>query len=193
VTVEGQTLTVEEAIRARASVKKFTDRPIRPQEIEQLLELAVQAPNHRMTEPWQFLVLGDEARKGYARVLGRRKTKKVEDAEAADMVREKVMRQTLEVPAMLVVTMDQADDPEIREEDYAACWMAVQNLCLAAVARGLGTHIKSGAVMDDPELREAWRVPDDRRVIAILHLGEPDGEPRHTDRIPATRKTHWLE
>ena len=186
-------MTVETAIRTRTSVKQFTERPIRPQEIEQLLELAVWAPNHRMTEPWGFLVLGEEARKAYARVLGGRKAKNANTPEAAEMVRRKVESQTLAVPAIVVVTSHLHEDPEIREEDLAATWMAVQNICLAAVERGLGTHIKTGAVLQDPALREAWQLPDERRAVALLHIGQPDGEPRVTEREHAESKTKWLD
>lgn len=186
-------MNVEEAIRGRYSVKSFTDRPVTRQEIEALLELAVEAPNHRMTEPWGFAVLGDEARRAYARVLGGRKSKKVSDPEAARLVREKVERNTMAIPALLIVTVDQHDDPEIREEDVAATWMAIQNILLGAHARGLGSHVKTGAVMNDPELREAWRIPVARRVVAMLELGEPAGEPRLTEREPATEHTTWLD
>jgi nitroreductase len=146
-----------------------------------------------MTEPWGFTVLGDEARRAYARVLGGRKSKKVTDPEAARLVREKVERNTMAVPALLIVTVDQHADPEIREEDVAATWMGIQNILLGAHARGLGGHIKTGAVMNDPELRDAWRVPVARRVVATLELGEPAGEPRLTEREPATTRTTWLD
>jgi nitroreductase len=62
---------------------------------------------------------------------------------------------------------------EIREEDYAAGMMAAHNITLAAVALGLGTHIKSGAVMDDPAARAAVGVADGDRIIATINLGEP--------------------
>ena len=186
-------MTVEEAIRGRHSIRQFTDRPVERADIEALLDLAVEAPNHRVTEPWHFLVVGEEGKRALARVLGRRKSSKVTDPEAARLVREKVERTTLALPALLVVTIQQSDNPEIREEDYAAGWMAVQNILLGAVERGLGTHIKTGAVMDDPELREAWRIPEGRRVIAMIEMGEPTGDVRATERDPATNRTTWLD
>ena len=64
-----------------------------------------------------------------------------------------------------------AEDPEIREEDYAAGMMAVQNIALAAAALGLGTHIKTGAVMQDPAARAAIGVGEGQRVIAMLNVG----------------------
>ena len=186
-------MTVEEAIRGRHSVRQFTDRPVERADIEALLDLAVEAPNHRVTEPWHFLVVGEEGKRALARVLGRRKSSKVTDPEAARLVREKVERTTLALPALLVVTIAQSENPEIREEDYAAGWMAVQNILLGAVERGLGTHIKTGAVMDDPELREAWGIPEGRRVIAMIEMGEPTGDVRATERDPATNRTTWLD
>ena len=186
-------MNAEQAIRDRHSVKQFSDRRIERAEIEALLELAVHAPNHRMTEPWRFLVIGEEGKRALSRVLGRRKTSKVTDAEAARLVREKVERNTMALPALIVVMMQQNENPEIREEDFAASWMAVQNIALGAVARGLGTHIKTGAVMDDPELREAWRIPADHRVIAMIELGEPAAAPRVPERDPAANRTTWLD
>jgi nitroreductase len=70
-------MTVLEAIATRRSIKAFTDREISREEIERLLDAACQAPNHRMTEPWRFYVLGPEARAAYGAALGARKAKRV--------------------------------------------------------------------------------------------------------------------
>ena len=185
-------MDVFEAIEARRSIKRFTDRPIPRETIERLLETVVLAPNHRMTQPWGFLVLGDEAKRAYGRVVGRRKARRVEDAEAARAVAEKVLQETAAVPAVVAVTMRLDEDPEIREEDYAATYMGIQNMLLAATAMGIGTHVKTGAVMDDPELREALAVPSDRRVVALVHLGEAAEVPPPKPRTRAAELTTWL-
>jgi nitroreductase len=185
-------MDVLEAIQSRRSIKKFTDRPISRAEIEQLLAAAVLAPNHRMTQPWEFAVLGPEARHAYGAVLGARKAKKVEDPEAARQMREKVAEEHGALPAMIAVTVRVDENPETREEDYAATMMAVLNLSLAAVAIGLGTHIKTGAVMDDPGARAAVGVEDGRRIVAIINVGEPAEVPTAKERAPAEAKTRWL-
>lgn len=185
-------MDVESAIRARRSVKRFTGRPVTREELEPLFEAAVLAPNHRMTEPWEFLVLGERARLAYAEALGRRKSRRVEDEAAKEAVRAKVKAEVMGVPAVIAVTSRLDENPEIREEDYAATYMAVQNILLGAVARGLGAQIKTGAVMDDPELREALDVPSDRRIVALVFLGEPEEVPAPVPRTPASEKTRWL-
>jgi nitroreductase len=181
-----------DAIHQRRSIRKFTDRAVERGEIERMLEAAVLAPNHRLTQPWRFYVLGPESRRAYGAALGDRKARKVEDPEAAALVREKVAGEHAALPGMIVVAMVQNADPEIREEDYAAVMMAVQNLSLEAADLGLGTHIKSGAVMDDPAARIAAGVADGERIVAVVNVGEPAEVPAPKDRAPAATFTHWL-
>ena len=185
-------MTTLEAIESRRSIKEFTDRPVTRQAIERLLGAAVQAPNHRMTEPWRFYVLGPEARRAYGAALGARKAKRVEDPEAARQVVEKVERTHESLPAMLVVSVVLDDNPEIREEDYAATFMAIQNLCLVAADAGLGTHLKTGAVMEDPRARAAVGVPEAERIVAVVEIGEPASTPDAKQRRPAAELTTWV-
>jgi nitroreductase len=180
------------AIADRRSVREFADRAVTREEIEKLLDAAVQAPNHRMTQPWRFYVLGPEARRAYGAALGARKAKRVEDPEAAQAVLQKVADKHASLPAMLAVGVVLDANPEIREEDYASTFMAIENLSLAAHAAGLGTHIKTGAVMDDPRSREAVGVPDGERIVATIELGVPAELPEAKPRRPAAELTTWV-
>lgn len=181
-----------DAIQARRSIKRFTDRPISRAELEALLELAVLAPNHRLTQPWRFYVLGPEARYAYGIALGERKARKQPDPDAGRKLRDTVAEEHRALPCMLVVAVVNSDNPEIREEDYAATMMAIENLALAAVDRGLGTHLKTGGVMQDPAARLAAGVKDNERIVAVVNLGEPADVPPHKPRQPATAATTWV-
>ena len=185
-------MSIFEAIQARRSIKQFTDRTISREEIERLLDAAVQAPNHRMTEPWRFYVLGPESRAGYGAALGARKAKHVDEREAAEAVIEKVSRTHRELPLMLAVSVVLDENPEIREEDYAATYMAIQNLSLVAHAMGLGTHIKSGGIMDDPRSHAAVGLPEGERIVATINVGEPASVPEAKARRSAAELTTWV-
>src|SRR3954464_14973721 len=132
-------MAMSDAIQNRRSIKRFSDRPIAREEIEQLLSAAVLAPNHKLTQPWRFYVLGPEARHAYGGALGDRKARKLEDPQAAQAVRDTVANEHRALPAMIVVAVVDTENPEQREEDYAAAMMAIQNMSLAAVELGLGT------------------------------------------------------
>lgn len=186
-------MDIHALIHARRSVKQFTTRPVTRQDIERLIDDAVQAPNHRMTQPWRFYVLGPVARHAYGAALGARKAKKVDDPEAARLVAGKVAASEAAIPAEIAVAMLLDPHPETREEDYAAVMMAIENLLLAAQAMGLGTHVRTGAVMDDPAARAAVGVLEGERIVALIQLGEPATVPDAKPRRPAAEVTTWVE
>ena len=178
-------------IEDRRSIRAFTDRPVTREEIETLLAAATLAPNHRLTQPWRFYVLGPESRYAYGLALGERKARKLPDPEAGRTLRETVAAEHRNLPCMIAVTVLQSDNPEIREEDYAATMMAVENLALTAVALGLGTHLKTGGVMSDAASRAAAGVGEGERIVAIVNVGEPAELPPPKKRNPATALTVW--
>jgi nitroreductase len=181
-----------DALFSRRSIREFGPREPTRAEIETLLGYAVMVPNHRLTQPWRFYVLGPESRRAFGLALGARKAKKIEDATAAEQVRQKVADEHAALPAMIAVAITHNENPEVAAEDYAAGMMAVHAITLAATAMGLGTHIKTGAVMDDPAARAAIGVPDGERVIAILNAGEPAAVPPPKPRRSATELTFWV-
>ena len=186
-------MDVIDAIRGRRSIKRFTDKPVSRDEIETLLDVATLAPNHRLTQPWRFYVLGPAARHAYGMALGERKARKQPDPESGRALRDSVAREHLALPAMIAVAVVQNDDPEISKEDYAAAMMAVLNLSLAAVDLGLGTHIKTGGVMDDASARAAAGVAENERIVAIVNVGTPADVPPPKNRSAAGTLTTWRD
>jgi nitroreductase len=186
-------MRVLEAITERRSIKRYADRPVAREDIEAVLAAAALGPNHRLTQPWRFYVLGPEARKAYGLVLGQRKARKIEDPEAARAMRDTVAEEHRRLPAMIAVAVVENENPEIREEDYAAVMMGIENLALAALERGLGTHIKTGAAMADPAARAAVGARDGERIVAIVNLGTPAEIPAPKPRQPASEFTTWVD
>jgi len=180
-----------EAIASRRSIKRFTSRPVSRDEIETLLSAAALAPNHRLTQPWRFYVLGPESRYAYGLALGDRKARKLTDAAAAAAMRETVAAEHRALPAMIAVAIVGNENAEIAEEDYAAAMMAVAHIGLVAVEQGLGTQIKTGAVMNDLAARHAVGVGEGERIVAIVNVGEPADVPPAKPREPATAFTRW--
>jgi nitroreductase len=181
-----------DAIRSRRSIKRFTDRPVSREEIETLLTAATLGPNHRLTQPWRFYVLGPDARYAYGLVLGDRKARKLQNPEEARAMRETIGAEHRALPAMIAVAIVTNENPEVREEDYAAAMMGIANLSLAAVELGLGTALKTGAVMSDPAARAAAGVGEGERIIAIVNVGEPAEVPPAKSREPASTYTTWM-
>jgi len=147
-------MELEDAIRGRRTTKLFEQRELDPAVVRALVELAVWAPNHHLTAPWRFRLIGPDAT---ARLL----------AVAPPEQRMKLVR----APTRVLVSCVMADDPVAREEDLASTAAAVQNLLLAATARGVDSFWQSPGVPATPAGRAALGVPDNEQLVAVVHLG----------------------
>jgi nitroreductase len=183
------------AISSRTSVRRFQPEPVPRQVIQQLLECAVRAPNHKLTEPWRFIILTGRARDRLAEIRAHHRLKRFTDPAGAEAVAaaDKVRREARETPVFVVVLTAVSPDEITREEDYAATMMATANLMTAAQALGLGTYLRTGGVMRDPALLQLAQVPDGFRIVAVISLGYPaEAEPPRR-RKPPTEVTWWLD
>lgn len=187
-------MTVLEAIKARRSVPKLRPDPVPREIIEQMLEAAVWAPNHRMTEPWRFYVLTDgQAKHRFAEIRRRFRATTFPDPTAPEVVRalDKLTTDTLATPALVVVTAQVPDDEEVRFDNIAATFMGIQNMMLTATSLGVGTYMRTGGLIHDPDLRALLGVEADRRILAVLYVGYPVELPQRR-RVPASERTVWM-
>lgn len=184
-----------EAITRRASVRTFAPTAVPRAVLERVLAAAVRAPNHKMTEPWRFTVLTGESLRRYAEIRRAHRAKKFEDPTDPQSAKaiEKTWREHLETPAFIVVMCAVSDDPVTREEDYAATMMALENLLIAATAEGLGAYMRTGGILEHPEVRELVRLPDGHRVVAIVSVGYPAAQEAPKRRTDVASKTLWLD
>jgi nitroreductase len=185
-----------DAIARRTSTRAFRPDPVPRYVIERLLAAAVRAPNHKLTEPWSFVVLIGEAKRRFAELRRehRRRRFNPPDSEQADRAAEKTWREHLDTPAFIFVMCAVSDDPVRREEDYGAAMMAVENLLIAASADGLGTFLRTGGIIENPEVKKLVGVPEGHRIVGIISLGylaePPEPTPR---RKPLSELVRWLD
>jgi nitroreductase len=163
---------VDEAIRNRRTLKDYSAEPVEPGVVAELLDLAALAPNHHLTEPWRFWVVGRATLDALINATGDRKLGRSATAIVVGVVRD--------------------DDPQVAEEDYAATACAIQNLMLAARARGLASFWRTPAVLPRPEVARLLDVPDGVRLIGIVHLGRPEGGFPPLPERAAAAHTRWL-
>jgi nitroreductase len=183
------------AIARRVSVRRFRSDPVSRDTVEQLLDCAVRAPNHKLTEPWRFAVLTGGARDRAAQIRAAHRLKRFEDPSSpeARAARDKVLREAKDVPVYIVVMSAQNVDDITREEDYAATMMAVANLMIAAESLGLGTYLRTGGVLQHPELAELVGLPERHRIVGLISLGYPAEAESPRRRKPAAQLTRWLD
>ncbi|MDP7036190.1 MAG: nitroreductase [Planctomycetota bacterium] len=176
-------------IRDRRTHKVFTGEPVTNEQLERLLELATWAPNHRMTEPWRFFVVGSEQVETFAQVV----VEAIGEEAPPKMQAKRTMlsRRLPRLGAFVSVARRRLEDAHRDQEDYGACCCAVQNLLLAATAMGLGSFWSTGGVFDLPPVRDYLGMGSDLERVASIWLGTPAEEARSVRR-PATEWTHWV-
>lgn len=185
-------MQTSEAIQGRRNIKRFTDQTVAREHVEEMFAAAALAPNHRMTQPWRFYAFGPEARTGYGRALGNRKASKIEDQVLAQSIRDNTTNEHTALPLMLGVSMTMNENEEIRSEDLAATWMAVENLCIKAVDLGYGTSLKTGAILMDPAARAACGINGGEKLIVVINVGVPAEIPASKPRLSASEITKWV-
>jgi nitroreductase len=168
-------MDVETAIRTRRTHKAFAPEPLPRPQLEELLELASWAPNHNLTVPWRFRVVGPRALRRLKDVAG------PEGATKLDRC-----------PTLIVVSAVADEDPVQSEEDLHATAVASYIVLLVAHARGLAGYWRSPGLLREEEGRAAVALPEDERFVGLLHLGYPRQE-RPVPARPATETTLFLD
>jgi len=187
-------MSVIEAITTRRSVPQFKPDPVPKELIQRLLDAAVWVPNHRMTEPWQFYVLGETTKRKFSEIRRdfRKQSLPNPDAPEVKPALQKIVDDTVNTPVIILVTSRGHTDPELQEENYWATFGAVYAFMLAAWAEDLGTYFRTGPIRQYPLLRLMLNLEDDQRIIGVVYAGYPAVVPQK-QRTPSAAKTVWLD
>jgi nitroreductase len=158
-----------EAIKTRRTIGKSTGDVPR-ETIVELIEAAVWAPNHKMTQPWRFSVLSGGAREELGRVWANAAVASV-PLDQRDAFVSGESKKLLRAPYVIVVSVRTDDNAIVAEEDLTATAAAVQNLLLAAHAKGLAAAWKSGKICYSGEVKRYLGLDPADRIIALVYLG----------------------
>ena len=161
---------VEKAIRTRRTHKAFGTRPVDRELLHELFELASWAPNHHLTNPWRFRVLGERTRTALTDLA------ESEQPGAAVKLRR--------APTLVAVTAHLGGEQAQDREDLLATGVAAYIVLLGAHARGLAAYWRTVPLLDDPRARELLGVPPEEEPVGLLYLGEPVQEQRVPERAP---------
>ena len=168
-------MTVRELAAARRTHKEFGPEPVDDETLLELLDVARYAPNHHLTQPWRFRVLGAGALARLKDSAGESEAKKLERA-----------------PTLVVASAALSGELVQDEEDVCATSAAIMLVLLAATERGLGSYWRTPAILRAARGREALGIPDGERVLGLLHFGAPAREPAARERSAASEYVEFL-
>lgn len=161
--------TIAELIRSRRTTNLFESDPVDPDALIDAIELARWAPNHRLTEPWRFYLIGPQMALAVADCWAAYEAEIKGDA--AGSARRKRLAT---IPGHFVVTSARDENDVIDQENYAAVCCAVQNLTLYLWQRRIGVKWTSGAITRESRLYELLGIDQEReRIVGYFWYGRP--------------------
>ena len=163
-----ESVELEDAIRGRRTHKAYGPEPVDRETLDELLELARWAPNHHLTIPWRFRVLGPETLRRLKEAAGPEAAAKLERA-----------------PTLVVASVALSGDPIQDEEDLCATACAVFIVLLAAHGRGLAGYWRTPGVLRTRDGAAAVGMGEDELFVALVHLGHARDEKRPPERLPS--------
>ncbi|KQY83099.1 nitroreductase [Paenibacillus sp. Root52] len=173
---------VIEAIKNRRTVKKFKKDAVPTDKIIELLDAAVWAPNHKLREPWRFLLFTGDGRNKLAQAI---------DAEMGED--NKFSANIKQVPAVMLVVLEEDPRQNIWDEDFAAVSALVQNFLLAAWSEEIGTFWVTKPFLYAPKFRKPLGIEAGEKIIGMIYMGYPDVIPSAKERTPAKDKLTLFE
>jgi nitroreductase len=166
---------LETAIRSRRTHKAYGTEPVSREVLDELFELARWAPNHNLTNPWRFRVLGPRTLERLKEATGPEAAAKLDRA-----------------PTLVVCSCALSGEPLQDEEDLHATACAVYIVLLAAHARGLAGYWRTPGVLRTREGAEAVGLEPNERFVALIHLGRCLQEKPAPEREPASSVVRYL-
>jgi nitroreductase len=171
-------MDVEHAIRTRRTHKAYRPRPVAREVLDELFALARWAPNHHLTNPWRFRVLGPAALERLKALADERQPGSARKLERA--------------PTLVAVSAVQTGDAEQDREDLLATGVAAYLVLLGAHARGLAGYWRTVGVLEEDAGRAALGLAPDEAVLGLLYLGEPVQEQPEPPRAPVDDVVTYL-
>ena len=164
-------MNLYDAILTRRTIKEFKPDAVPNEVLDRALTAGTWAQNHKLTEPWRFIIVGPQAHRALAALDGKLATK----------------------PLIVAITNRLRGDAEQRLEDYAAVCCAIQNIQLAAWADGVGMQWSTGRTSKLAETRTLLGInADEEELVGLLYFGYPAVVPKAQARKPLADVTRRL-
>ena len=185
-TLSDSVMNIMDAINKRHSVRDYSPRKLDPAAVRALLAAAVRAPTAVHEEPWAFVIFQDSSL--LKRISDRAKPLFAEEAHRAHLDRGGHALEIFGRPdfnlfynaGTLIVIGATTTGPFIA----ADCWLAAENLMLAACSMRLGSCVIGSALpaLNNPDVKTEIGIPAGFTAFAPIIVGHPSGETPPTPR-----------
>lgn len=187
-------MDVIEVVRDRRTWKSFSDQPLTREQLDELFELVRWAPNHKLTQPWRFRVIGEAARERLRAVTANQARASAPDGVDEQAIVDVALKKLDRAPTLIAVTSVRNPDPKLDVEDFSSSSVAAYILLLAATAKGYASFWRSPGVLQSVEGSAAIGIDAGEEPLGLIYLGLPgEVSPKPGQRDPSDRFVTYLD
>jgi len=181
-------------IKDRRSVKpeEFSSRKVHREIVEDVLNNAIWAPSHGLTQPWRFKVFMDEGLDKLRKKLPEIYEKITPKENFSSLKKEKISKRPDRSSVIIAICMEREEAeriPELEEIQAVAC--AVQNMYLTCTAYGIGAFWSSPKYVYTQEMKDFLGLKDKDRCLGLFYMGYLEGQWPKSHRKPLEYVTEW--
>ncbi len=172
--------------------EQFSNRAVHKELIEALLNNAIWAPTHGLTQPWRFVVISEDAKITLGENLAKSYLEAIPKENQSDAKLSKLLNRPKKASAVIAIILHREKDTKISEkDDFAAVACAVQNMHLTATAYGLGAFWSTPKIMNHPNIRTFLELTEEQECVGFFYIGYPENEWPSGQRRPIEYVTSW--
>jgi nitroreductase len=172
--------------------EQYSDRKIHDEQIELLLNNAIWAPSHGLTQPWRFIVFQENALLDLSEALGQIYIKNTPQEKFNDQKMMKMVSRPRKASAVIALILHREKDTKISEkDDFAAVACAVENMHLTATAQGIGAFWATPQLISSQDFHSFLELSDEQSCVGLFYLGYPAIEWPKGQRKPIEYLTTW--
>jgi len=172
----------------------FSDRKVHKEQVELLLNNAIWAPTHGMTQPWRFKVFMGEGKTKLGEFLHHLYLETVPKENQKEIKLNRMTARPAKAGAVIAVCMERQKEeiiPEIEEIEAVAC--AIQNMYLTCTAYGLGGFWATPKLIYTPQMNNFLGLGEKDKCLGLFYVGYPENEWPKGQRKPIEYLTEWIQ
>lgn len=190
-------LIVRAIIKKRRSTSpdNFNGKAVDKQIIQEILEAANWAPNHKKTEPWRLFVYEPEKVKNFGKMHAQLYKEHTPEDIFLEKKYKKLLHRADKASHVIVVGMARSEVAGLPEqEEVAAVSCAIQNMLLVATVHNVASYWGTGGMCYHPSFKSVYGMEDKDVILGFIMLGKTDNDDLADGKRHSliTEKIKWM-
>lgn len=154
----------------RRSASRLSEPGPEGEALQNILRAAMRAPDHKALQPWRFIVIENEGRQRFSKLL----EKAAREDRKDDKAIEKAKNAPFRAPMIITVVAHCEENHKVpRWDQLVSAGCAVMAMQMAAVAQGFNGIWRSGDLTEHQAVRDAFHCREQDAIVGFLYLGTP--------------------